>query len=615
MNTLPEAPAETSVQNDPANPPGMGAIPLPEEQGVAFRVWAPHADRVAVVGSFNGWDKEANRLVREEQGTWFGIVPEARIGDEFRYLIVRGDEELSRIDPRARLVTNSAGNAVVWRIDPERLPEPIDPPLLDAAVIYEMHIGTFHARKETGPGTFASAIEKLPYLQELGVNVVELMPVTEFAGDFSWGYNPAHPFAVERAYGGPDGLLDFVREAHARGIAVLLDVVYNHFGPGDASMWQFDGWSENGLGGIYFYNDGRAATPWGDSRPDYGRGEVRTYLRDNALMWLEDFGIDGLRWDATVYIRSYSGRLDGPADDLKEGWGLIQYINGEIHRHSPRAIVIAEDLRDSEWLVKDVGAGGAGFNAQWDAAFVHPIRAAMATANDEERNLDAIIAALKTRYDGDAFRRVVYSESHDEVANGKQRLPSEIDPGDPEGYPARKRSTLGAALVFAAPGIPMIFQGQEFLESGWFRDHVPVDWAKAGRFAGIHAFYRDLIALRRNLAGHTAGLMGQHIETHHVDHAGKVLAFRRWRDGGPGDDVVVVVNFSREPRENQAVGVPQPGLWKVRLNSDGRAYSDDFGDHPAPDAEAVAEPLDGCPCRIVTAIGPYSVLILSQDKG
>ncbi len=613
MSTTTAVENAASVTPEP-NILGMGALPLPDGSGVAFRVWAPNAEWVSVVGTFNNWDKEANRLVREQAGTWFGVVSTAKLGDEFRYVLRHESHEFSRNDPRARKVTNSAGNGVVWKPDAASLPEPIEPPLLDAAVVYEMHIGTFNATKDRGPGTFASAIEKLPYLKDLGVNVVELMPVTEFAGDFSWGYNPAHPFAVESAYGGPEGLQAFVKAAHEHGIAVLLDVVYNHFGPGDASMWQFDGWSENGMGGIYFYNDGRAATPWGDSRPDYGRGEVRTYLRDNAIMWLEDFGVDGLRWDATVYIRSFSGRLDGPGDDLKEGWGLIQYINDEVHKHSPRAIVVAEDLRNSEWLVKDIGAGGAGFNAQWDAAFVHPVRAVMAQVADEHRNLDAIIAALTTRYDGDAFRRVVYSESHDEVANGKQRLPSEIDPSDPEGYAARKRSTLGAALAFTAPGIPMIFQGQEFLEAGWFRDQVPMDWGKLERFGGIHAFYRDLIALRRNLAGHTAGLMGQHIETHHVDHGGKVLGFRRWREGGPGDDVLVVMNLSHEAKDHYAVGVPAGGLWKVRLNSDGRSYADDFGDHAAPDVEATPEPMDGQSHRIVTGLGAYSVLVLSQDR-
>lgn len=126
-----------------------------------------------------------------------------------------------------------------------------------------------------------------------------------------------------------------------------------------------------------------------------------------------------------VFIRTYHGNHADPDDDLKEGWGLLQWMNGSIRELFPRAIMIAEDLQDSEWLVKDSGAGGAGFHTQWDAAFVHPVRSALIVAEDEQRNLDAVIDALKARYDDDAFRRVVYTESHDEVANGKARLPSE----------------------------------------------------------------------------------------------------------------------------------------------------------------------------------------------
>ena len=125
--------------------------------------------------------------------------------------------------------------------------------------------------------------------------MIELMPVNEFAGDISWGYNPAYPYAVEEAYGGPDGLKEFIDASHGLGMGVVLDVVYNHLGPSDLDIWQFDGWQENDKGGIYFYNDYRSATPWGDTRPDYGRQEVRDYLTDNALMWVNEFHADGLQ--------------------------------------------------------------------------------------------------------------------------------------------------------------------------------------------------------------------------------------------------------------------------------------------------------------------------------
>lgn len=597
---------------------GMGAMPLEKDAGVAFRVWAPHADAVSVVGDFNNWETSASPLERDDAGNWYGVVPTAKEGHEYRFALKCGDAEFTRIDPRALRVTNSIGNGVVWkaptREGSKKSGATFTPPTLDQLVVYELHIGTFNTEKGNGPGTFLSAIEKLPYLRDLGINAIEVMPIAEFAGDFSWGYNPAHPYAVESIYGGPEAFLGLVEAAHEHGIAVILDVVYNHFGPGDLSIWQFDGWNENNLGGIYFYNDWRAQTPWGDTRPDYGRGEVRAYIRDNAMMWFRDFGVDGLRWDMSVYIRTYRGNTGDPDDDLKEGWGLCQWINEEIHKEFPQAITIAEDLHDSEWIVKGTGAGGAGFNSQWDAAFVHPVRAAMIVSDDADRNLDAVIGALKNKYDGDAFKRVVYSESHDEVANGKARLPSEIDANAADAHHARKRSTLGAALVMTAPGVPMLFQGQEFLEDEWFRDEVPLDWTKLERFCGIHALYRDLVSLRRNSAGNTAGLSGQHVETHHVNHEKKILGYHRWREGGPGDDVIVILNLSNVAITDYTVGVPQPGLWRVRFNSDASAYSSDFNDHLAPDVETTAEPQDSFEQRITTGLGPYSALILSQDK-
>ncbi len=596
----------------PAPLPAMG-ITLPATGGVTFRVWAPNADAVSVVGSFNEWKSDRHPLTRAEDGTWHGTVSEAKAGDEYLYHLRRGTEEFTRADPRGMKVGNSVGNSIVWRPDPEASGPAFTPPTMDQLVVYELHLGTFNAEAGKGPGTFATAIEKLPYLRDLGINAVEVMPVAEFAGDYSWGYNPAHPYAVESIYGGPEALQAFVKAAHEHGIAVILDVVYNHFGPSDLALWQFDGWNENGLGGIYFYNDWRAETPWGQTRPDYGRDEVRSYIHDNAMMWLRDFRVDGLRLDMAVYIRTYHGHHGDPGDDLKEGWGVLQMINTSVRKEFPQAITIAEDLQDSEWLVKDVGAGGAGFHSQWDAAFVHPVRSTLIVAEDQHRNLDAVISALKARYDGDAFRRVVYTESHDEVANGKARLPSEIAPDAFDSYAAKKRSLIGAALVLTSPGVPMLFQGQEFLENEWFRDVVPVDWKKRDNFGGLFAFHRDLIALRRNLAGNTAGLCGQHLETHHVDHDRKILGYRRWREGGAGDEVLIVINLSAQPVTDYPVGVPTTGLWQVRINSDGRAYDTEFSDHFATDCEAIAEPIDGCEHRILVGLGAYSVLVFSQN--
>ncbi|MES2736544.1 MAG: alpha-amylase family glycosyl hydrolase [Verrucomicrobiota bacterium] len=591
---------------------GMGCIVQPK--GAAFRVWAPHAESVSVVGDFNNWDPTANPMKREEGDTWFALVDGAEEGQGYLYHIRHGEKEFTRPDPRGRVMENSVGNTLIWKPRPEEAGPAFTAPKMNDLVIYEMHLGSFHVPEGAAHGTFASAVEKMPYLKSLGINAIEVMPVAEFAGDFSWGYNPASPYAVESAYGGPQGLLAFVKAAHAHGIAVIMDVVYNHFGPSDLGLWQFDGWSENDKGGIYFYNDHRSSTPWGDTRPDYGRGEVRTYIRDNALMWFEEYGVDGLRWDMTVFIRSCQGNPGHPDDDLSEGWSLMQWVNDEIHAQYPDAITIAEDLRDSEWLVKGTGAGGAGFRTQWNAAFVHPVRDVMTQTEDQHRHLEVLQSALTCCFDGDVFKRVIYSESHDEVANGKARLPSEISPEDAAALPARQRSNLAAALLYTAPGIPMIFQGQEFLTDEWFRDDVPLDWSRPEEFKGVLALYRDLAQLRRNFTGTTAGLTGQFIQVHHLEHDRKVLGYRRWLEGGPGDDVLVVLNLSHQAAGDVRIGVPSPGLWKVRFHSDAQVYGHDLDGHPCVDATAVEGEWEDQPFSIHLAVGGYSAAILSLDR-
>jgi 1,4-alpha-glucan branching enzyme len=597
--------------------PGMGAIP--NAKGVTFRIWAPHAEKVYVTGTFNDWNKTSTPLFSEKDGCWSTEVPGAKAGDEYRYMIHTPADwklpPLSRIDPYARKVTNSMGNGIIynpkafnWGSDNFKMATG------NELVIYEMHVGTFNVKEKGHPGTFESAIEKFPYLKELGINAIEVMPIMEFSGEFSWGYDPSHPFAVESIYGGPDAFKRFVKAAHEHGIAVIVDVVYNHFGPSDLDLWQFDGWSENNKGGIYFYNDRRSQTPWGETRPDYGRGEVRQYIHDNALMWLEEYHADGLRWDMIVFIKSIDGNAGNPANDIPDGWSLMQWINVEIQQLFPGKISIAEGMHKNPWVTKDVGAGGAGFNTQWDADFVHHVRQAVIVYDDRPRDLGAVSGAIEHRFDQDAFKRIIYTESHDAVANGRARVPEDIWPGKADSWFSKKRSTLAGALVLTSPGIPMIFEGQELLEDRWFQDKVPIDWSRAEDEHGILGMYRDMIALRRNLSGVTRGLCGQNIHIYHFDDGAKIIAFHRWDKQGPTDSVLVVVNMMNQNRDDYVIGFPRAGLWKTRFNSDSYRYDPKFANHPVPDVEAREEKFDGLPCSGKISIGPYTVVIFSQDE-
>lgn len=596
--------------SDPAGP-ARGTFAL--DQGVLFRVWAPFAKAVSVVGSFNDWKPESHPLEREADGTWSGVVETAKHGDHYKFhLRPEQGEALVRNDPYARLIDPETQNGVLFFSQFDWGNDDFQAPPLNEQIVYELHVGTFGGgATENRIGRFEHVRRMLPYLRNLGVNMIELMPPAQTPTEFSWGYNVNHPFAVETSYGGPDGLRALIKAAHEHGIGVIVDVVYNHFGPSDLDLWRFDGWGQHEMGGIYFYNDQRAWTPWGDTRPDYGRAEVRQYIRDNALSWLREFRADGLRFDMTAYIRNVRASGDA-ADDLPEGWSLLQWVNEEIAKYYPGRVTMAEDLHKNEWLVKPGGAGGAGFHSQWCGAFVHPVRAALVASADEHRDLRSVAEALLYRYDGDAFKRVVYSESHDEVANGRARIPYEVSADDPGGYFAQKRSTLGGGLVFTAPGVPMIFSGQEFLEDEWFRDTKPLDWTKREQYRGIVKLYRDLMQLRRNTRGVTRGLTGQHCEIVHLDEAAKTLAWlRRWDDSGDGD-VLVVANFSHATHPEQRIGVPQAGRWLVRFNSDSRLYSEEFHDEGEASFEAEAVAHDGQPASLSVAVGPYALLILSR---
>jgi 1,4-alpha-glucan branching enzyme len=585
-------------EHDPHRP-GLGS--MPHEGGTAFRVWAPNADAVSVTGSFTSWSEDGHSLEAEDNGHWYADVEGVAPGAEYQFVIRNGDQRLMRIDPRARAVTNSAGNGIVYDRDAfDWEGDAFACPPHDELVIYETHIGSFMA-DPGNPGDLEGVAGRLDYLVALGINAIELMPVAEFAGDYSWGYNPSNPFAVEHTYGGPDLLKAFVREAHRHGIAVIVDVVLNHFGPSDLALWQFDGWSENDKGGIYFYNDERSSTPWGDTRPDYGREEVRAYLHDNALMWFDEYHMDGLRFDATLYIRTIDGLGTG---DLPEGWDVMQAITSSVRETRPDKILIAEDLQNDAALTT-YGDGGAGFHAQWDAGFVHPVRQALTAVDDADRSMTELAEAIGA--DDNPFARIIYTESHDEVANGKLRLTHEIDSEDPGGWAAQKRATLGLCLALTGHGIPMLFQGQEFLEDEWFRDDVPLDWERAEQFRDIVRLARDLIRLRRNAEGTSAGLTGNLFSVLHVDDEAKTLAWARSRDE---DVAVVVVNASAEPRDI-TTPLPRAGHWEVRFNSDAATYSALFAGHETDDLDAVDNPDDDEPPHGTVSVGAYSLVVLT----
>ncbi|HEY6347858.1 MAG TPA: alpha-amylase family glycosyl hydrolase [Candidatus Angelobacter sp.] len=606
-----------------SNRPFMGATPYsdPTGSGVTFRVWAPFAGQVAVSGEFNSWSANANPLFAEDRGgCWSVDVPGAAVGQQYKFVITSGSAgQLWRMDPYARQIIHGGAGGLNGFIagSGEGFATPgYSTPAWNELVIYEMHIRTFvFGGGFNGTGSFQSALTKLDYLRDLGINAIELMPLGEFTGDISAGYNPAYIFAIEDEFGGPDGLRKFVNEAHSRGIAVIVDVVYNHLGDSAGDIWQFDGWSENGKGGIYFYNDWRSRTEWGDTRFDYGRGEVRQYLCDNALRWLEERFADGLRWDSVGSIRNVKDQNNDPGDDLPDGWSLLRWINDLIGQRQPWKISIAEDLKENERITQDTGAGGAGFDSQWSASFVGVLRDAVTATDDQFRDMNAVSGAIAQRFNNNAWERVIFTESHDADSStyGGKRVPELISPGQADSPFARKRSTLAAAALMTAPGIPMIFMGQEFLAWGQFDDDHQLDWSNAAKFPGIIQLYRDLIRLRRNWFNNTKGLRGQNVNVYHVNNGDKVIAYHRWDQSGNGDDTVVVLNFANRGYNNYHIGFPRGGHWRVRFNSDWNGYDGSFGNWLSYDTDANGAPQDSMPASADVGLGPYSAIVLSQD--
>lgn len=592
---------------------GMGAILNAEKNGTTFRVWAPNAEAVAVVGDFNDWNDKNNVLEQEENGYWACFVDDAKERQEYKFRITYQGNSFYRNDPYTKEMTNSNGNSIICSLDYDWKCTDFKMPNWNRLVVYELHIGTFFRGKDKDAiGTFYDAIKRLPYLKALGINCIEVLPITEFAGDISWGYNPAAPFAVETDYGGPKGFAKFIDEAHSLGIAVINDVVYNHFGPSDLDLWQFDGWSENDKGGIYFYNDYKSDTPWGDTRPDYGRQEVRNYIRDNAMMRLNDYKCDGLRWDATSYIRDEKGGIGYEKQEIEEGTLLMQEINSESHAKFPQKIMIAEDLKGENTVTSKYGEKALHFDSQWDGEFVHPIKKVLTAVNDADRNLKDVTHALFNKYNDDAFQRTIFTESHDEVANGKARIPEEIQPGEADSAFAKKRSILGAVLTLTAPGIPMIFQGQEFLEDEYFVDDKELDWSRFSDFKGITKLYRDLIKLRSiPEKNNTFGLIGRQIDVVHFNNETKILAYTRTHKDHTEKPTLVVLNFSSTVYENYKIGNPKMADFKTLFNSTCKGYDDADFETVETDLTLIEnEPCDNAEHSLSFSIDSYAALVI-----
>lgn len=563
-----------------------------------FRVWSPFAKSIAVQGDFSDWQDIA--LEKDSNNIWSKKVNHVKAGQTYKYKILGFDDNIYyRNDPRALALTDSDdGKSVVTdgQFDWEGL-ESVDIASKDQQIIYELHLGTFNRPDVATTGSFASAIEKLDYLKSLGVTTIELMPITSMSTSYGWGYAPNAIFSVESLYGGSFGLKNFIKEAHRRGLAVMLDVIYNHFSNTN-DLWNFDGWNENGGGGIYFYNDDRVKTPWG-GRPDYGRKEVRDFILDNVAMWLNDYHVDGFRIDSTIYMRNIYGNNSDPANDIPDAWRLMSDITSLVRRIKPDALVIAEDCAGNAMITEDQQNGGAGFDSQWDLGLPHVIRGALYLPS-EPHGLSNLVNVMQQSFSGDWSKRIVFADSHDTAANGGARIiASAVGETNTNSVSARRIAILSSAIALTTPGIPMLLAGSEFLQGGDFNEWRALIWSNAEKFAGIVEAHRHLIALRANHHGDTAGLASNYLNFLMVDENCRVLVYQRGED--KQQPVIVAINFSGLKWKNYNLNLP-PGDWRVRFNSSWRGYSKDFS---GIDLDIVNQ-------NSKITLAPHQVLILSK---
>ncbi len=570
-----------------------------ESAGVVFRLWAPHASAASVIGDF-ATEKVAMTAV---EGIFEARVGEAKMGSQYHFEITTPSGNYTRTDPYCRELKGA--ECVV--VDPARYvwgDASFVAPTRAASIVYELHVGSFAAgTSSTSVGTFSSARAKLPELAELGVNVIELMPTQHFAGTNGWGYNPHLYLAPNTSYGTPDDLRAFVDQAHKQGIAVWLDTVVNHAdGSKRAPLNCFEAPCTGKSAGLYFFPEGAyAMTPWGP-RPNYAEPQVAAMLVAAVDAWMDEFHGDGFRFDSVSNIRAIDGVGTTPL-------GRELLVTANDHIHARGGLSVAEDLKGYQPLTAASTSGGFGFDAQWDG-FGYTVMNAIVPADDAVRDLAAIAWDLKGTYNNDSFARVLFTENHDIVGNGGARASSRIDANNPTSWTARKRSMLASTLLMTAPGVPMLFQGQESLATGTFSASPAPLLAPSATGLKIRAFYKDLLRLRRNLDGLAGGLLDASVDVFHQNDSAKVLAYRRY--GSSGEDVVVIVNLRNKSYTSYDIGVADAGPWRIRLNTDSTLYGDDFVAGQTGAIAATKASKDGKPYTLSVQLGAYGAMVITH---
>jgi len=610
---------------------GSHPMRLDGVDGMGFAVWAPNARRVAVIGDFNGWDGRCHGMrLRHDCGVWEIFLPGVTAGHAYKYEIKTSSGQLltDKCDPYARQVEPSPGSASIicdlaghrwgdeaWMAE-RRAARPENRPIS----IYEVHLGSWRRRPEEGHRTltyteFAEGL--VDYVTDLGFTHVQLMPVSEFDFDASLGYQPFAPYAPTSRWGRPDGFRTLVDRCHQAGIGVILDWVPNHFSDDPHGLRNFDGTH------LYEHHDvQRRSLPGANTLVyDYGRREVANYLISNALYWCDVFHIDALRVAdiAPMLYLDYSrprgewtpNRFGGPEN--LEAIDFLRRLNAVVSEEYPGVFTIAEDTSNWPRITHREQLGGLSFGFKWNLDWVR----------DTLRYLSRNPVHRKYYHDeltygpSVAFReKHILPFSHHDVGYGRGSMLHKM-PGDRWQRFANLRTCY--AFLYGHPGKKLLFMGDEFAQEREWNADISLDWHVLDdpMNRGIQRLVRDLNELYRSspaLYDLDADAEGfSWIDCNDTDQS--VLSFcRHGRKDSTGHrpTTIVVTHYTPVVREHYRIGVPEPGAWRVRVNTDLEHYGGaDTGSRGV--LTTLPEPMHGRDQSLDVTLPPFGSLILDYE--
>ena len=607
----------------------MGARPTAIDgvAGYSFVVWAPNAQGVSVVGDFNGWNGQAHPMRNlGASGLWELAIPGVVEGACYKFEIQpRVGAAFSKSDPYALLAERAPDTASVthhfgeyaWRDSTWMEARRAAGTALDRPMsIYEVHAGSWRRRAGEGQRSLSwreLAAELVPYVKQMGFTHIELLPVMAHPFEGSWGYQVTGFFTPSRRFGSPDDFRYFVDQCHLNGIGVLLDWVPGHFPKDEFALARFDGTA------LYEHDDPRQGEhrEWGTLVFNYGRHEVRNFLLTNALYWLESFHIDGLRVDAVAsmlyldYSRQpgewvpnrYGGRENLDAIDF------LRELNALTHDHAPGSVTVAEESTAFPAVSRPTWVGGLGFTFKWNMGWMHDILTYIGKdplfRKWEHQHLTfSMLYAFNENF--------VLPLSHDEVVHGKGSMIGKI-PGDEW----QKAATLRAlyAYMYVHPGKKLLFMGAEFGQWREWNHDDQLDWAalEHGTHVGLQRFVQDLNALYQS----EPALFEVDFEPRGFDwidcqdQESSVISLIRRADD-EDDWLIAVLNWTPVVRQQYRLGVPEPGYYAEKLNSDAAVYGgSNVGNQGGVEAEAV--PSHGHPYSVVLTLPPLGALLLKRQ--